>query len=90
MESISTVAHVTSVYALGLFQKLSWGAVTLSWSSGWGTFALKFVLWVMGVEQKSVLGMRGHAGNPQDILKLHWVVLWVEIFLINYVLGMGA
>ena len=31
-------------------------------------FALMFVLWVMGVEQKSVLGM-GCAGNPQDILE---------------------
>ena len=41
------------------------GSNTFSLFRGWGTFALKFVLWVMGEEQKSVLGMEESTGNPR-------------------------
>ena len=38
---------------------------------------------------KSVLGMGECPGNPQEILPLK-SVLWVGLFLIHYVLGVGA
>ena len=52
-------------------------------------FAPKFVLRVMGVEQISLLGMgKGVLATPERIILLK-SVLWVGVFLINYVLGMG-
>ena len=73
-----------------LFERLSlerWVA-TLVLSTGWGTFALKFVIWVMAVGQISVLGMGGGVLGPPRT-KVYKSVLWVGVFWIDYVLGTG-
>ena len=48
-----------------------WAVKYFSVLSVWGAFALKFFLWVVGVERKSVLGIGGgHWQPPGHILKL--------------------